>query len=65
MEEILKIISTEQTTRNKLFSFVWLVLMAILMTNCELSNMGYKFVNNEIKLNTVIDFLFRVVISNV
>lgn len=57
MEDILKIINTEQSTRNKLFSFGWLVLMAIIMTNHELSNLGYSFINKEIKLNTIIDFV--------
>lgn len=57
MEEVLKIINTEQSTRNKLFSFIWLVLMAIIMTNHKLSCLGYEFVNKEIELNTIINFM--------
>lgn len=57
MEEVLKLITAEQSKRTELFMFFWKVLIAILLTNAKLNSMGYVFINAEIKINTVIKFI--------
>lgn len=58
MEDILKFVTTEQSRRSEAFMFFWRILMAVLLTNHKMNELGYHFVNKDIGLNTAIDFLF-------
>lgn len=57
MEELLKFVTAEQSKRSEAFMFSWKVLMAVLMTNHCMNQMGYFFINREIKFNMIIDFI--------
>ena len=58
MEDLIKFITTEQSRRSEAFMFFWRILMAILLTNHQMNELGYYFVNKEISLNTALNFLF-------
>lgn len=57
MEELLKLVTAEQSKRSAVFMFSWKVIMAVLMTNYYMNQMGYFFINKEIKFNMIIDFI--------
>ncbi len=58
MDKIIEFATTEQSKRSHAFIFFWRILMAILLSNHFMNNMDYHFKNSEIKLNTIIDFIF-------
>ena len=58
MEDILKFVTTEQSRRSEAFMFIWRILMAVLLTNNKMNELGYHFINKDIGLHTAIEFLF-------
>jgi hypothetical protein len=58
MDKIIEFATTEQSKRSHAFIFFWRIIMAILLSNHFMNKMDYHFVNSEIKLNTLIDFIF-------
>ena len=41
MEDILKFVTTEQSRRSEAFMFFWRILMAVLLTNHKMNELGY------------------------
>jgi hypothetical protein len=57
MEEFLKLASSPQSQRSALLVFAYQLLLVFLMTKWTMTKFGYHFVNQDIKLNTVIQFV--------
>jgi hypothetical protein len=60
MEQVLSFVSANQSTRNKAFMFFWRVLMAILLTDIKMNNLGLatNLPDKEIHFPDIVRFVF-------
>ncbi len=58
MEEVLKFLSSEPSTRSKAFMFVWRILIAIILTNKYMNSYDYYFVSGNISFREIAGFIY-------
>lgn len=57
MDQLIKFLTAEQSQRNQVFMFLWRILMAILLTNFAMDQLGFTFTKKEISANLIFKFI--------
>lgn len=60
MEDILKFVSSEQSTRSKSFMFIWRILIAVIITNRFMNSHKYYFICIDLSFKEIIKFIYSI-----